>query len=66
VIDEKLTWNPENHEVVLIRFFLKKIVRHRGWTCRDSISLILGTRIGSLKHLKNPDYIAATSRSAWR
>ena len=24
------------------------------WTCRDPISLILGARIGSLKHLKKP------------
>jgi len=32
--------------------FFKENVRHLVWTCGDPISLILGTRIGSLKHLK--------------
>jgi len=43
------------------RFFFKEKVRYPVWTCRDPISLILrtrfeilGTRIGSLKHLKKP------------
>ena len=48
--------------------FLKKNVRYPVWTCRDPISLnlgtrfsILGTRIRSLKHLKNPCvYISST------
>jgi len=43
--------------------FVEENVRYPVWTCRDPISLILGTRfsilgtgIGSLKHLKkNPD-----------
>ena len=35
--------------------FFKENVRYQVWTCRDPISQILGTRIGSLKHLKrNP------------
>jgi len=35
-----------------IRFFFKENVRYPVLICRDSISLILGTRIGSLKPLK--------------
>jgi len=41
--------------------FFKEKVRYPVWTCRDPIYLILGTRfeilgtlIGSLKHLKKP------------
>jgi len=43
------------------KFFFTEMVRCPVLTCRDSISLILGTRfeilgtrIGSLKHLKKP------------
>jgi len=42
-------------------FFSKENVRYLVWTCKDPISLVLGTRflilrtrIGSLKHLKKP------------
>jgi len=34
--------------------FFKDNVRYQTWTCRGPISLILGTRIRPLKHLKNP------------
>jgi len=33
-------------------FFFKENVRYPVWICRDPISLILGTRIGSLKRLR--------------
>jgi len=46
---------------LLFQGFFKENVRYPIWTCRDPISLILGTRfsilgtwIGSLKHLKKP------------
>jgi len=38
----------------MLRVFFKENFRYPVWTCRDPISLILGTRIGSLKQLKNP------------
>jgi len=34
--------------------FFKENVGHPVCTCRDPIPLILGTRIGSLRHLKKP------------
>jgi len=48
-----------NGYVILYQFFFKENVRYLVWTSRDLTSLILGTRfsilgtrIGSLKHLK--------------
>jgi len=37
--------------------FFKENVRNPAWICRDLISLILGTRIGSLKRLKKTGLI---------
>jgi len=41
--------------------FFKENVRYPVWICRDPISLILGTRIGSLKRLKKNLFLVRIS-----
>jgi len=58
-IIESVPVNATSARFVCIQFFFNENVSYPVWTCREPISLILGTRfsiqgtrIGSLKHLK--------------
>ena len=56
--DNQIAWRIvagqlDNNTVHWSRVFLKENVRYSVWTCRDPKISILGTLIGSLKHLNN-------------
>jgi len=72
-IIESVPVNATSARFVCIQFFFNENVSYPVWTCREPISLILGTRfsiqgtrIGSLKHLKKLVYLSPCQDSATR